>query len=70
MRIAFGAMVLATFLLVACSGPQGPQGQAGAPGEKGDARAWLGRWVQTKAIRVRQAQWDRPVPQASQVSGS
>jgi len=37
MRIAFGAVALATFLLVACSGPQGPQGQAGAPGEKGDA---------------------------------
>ena len=37
MRIAFGAMALATFLLVACSGPQGPQGQAGASGEKGDA---------------------------------
>jgi hypothetical protein len=37
MRIAFGALALATFLLVACSGPQGPQGQAGAPGEKGDA---------------------------------
>jgi Collagen triple helix repeat (20 copies) len=36
MRIAFGAMALATFLLVACSGPQGPQGQAGASGEKGD----------------------------------
>ena len=37
MRIAFGALALATFLLAACSGPQGPQGQAGAPGEKGDA---------------------------------
>jgi hypothetical protein len=37
MRIAVGTMVLATFLLVACSGPQGPQGQAGAPGEKGEA---------------------------------
>src|SRR6516164_567916 len=37
MRIAFGVMALATFLLVACSGPQGPQGQAGTPGEKGDA---------------------------------
>ena len=32
-----GTMALATFLLVACSGPQGPQGQAGAPGEKGEA---------------------------------
>ena len=30
-----GTMALATFLLVACSGPQGPQGQAGLPGEKG-----------------------------------
>jgi hypothetical protein len=28
-------MALASFLLVACSGPQGPQGQAGPPGEKG-----------------------------------
>jgi len=37
MRIAVGTMVLATFLLVACSGPQGPQGHAGAPGEKGEA---------------------------------
>jgi len=37
MRIAVGTMALATFLLVACSGPQGPQGQAGTPGEKGDA---------------------------------
>jgi hypothetical protein len=35
MKIAVGTMALATFLLVACSGPQGPQGQAGAPGEKG-----------------------------------
>jgi hypothetical protein len=37
MKIAVGIMALATFLLVACSGPQGPQGQAGAPGEKGAA---------------------------------
>jgi hypothetical protein len=37
MRFAVATMALATFLLVACSGPQGPQGQAGAPGEKGDA---------------------------------
>ena len=37
MRMAVGALALATFLLVACSGPQGPQGQAGMPGEKGDA---------------------------------
>jgi hypothetical protein len=36
MRIAFGAMALATVLLAGCSGPQGPQGQAGASGEKGD----------------------------------
>ena len=35
MRVAVGIMALATFLLVACSGPQGPQGQAGPPGEKG-----------------------------------
>ena|SRR6516164_6260515 len=35
MKIAVGTMALATFLLVACSGPQGPQGQTGAPGEKG-----------------------------------
>ena len=35
MKVAVGTMVLATFLLVACSGPQGPQGQAGPPGEKG-----------------------------------
>ena len=35
MKIAVGTMALATFLLVACSGPPGPQGQAGAPGEKG-----------------------------------
>ena len=35
MKIAVRTMALATFLLVACSGPQGPQGQAGAPGEKG-----------------------------------
>jgi hypothetical protein len=37
MRIAFGAIALATFILAACSGPQGPQGQAGMPGEKGPA---------------------------------
>jgi hypothetical protein len=35
MKMAVGTMALATFLLVACSGPQGPQGQAGPPGEKG-----------------------------------
>ena len=35
MKMAVGTMALATFLLVACSGPQGPQGQAGLPGEKG-----------------------------------
>jgi hypothetical protein len=35
MKVAVGTMALATFLLVACSGPQGPQGQAGLPGEKG-----------------------------------
>jgi Collagen triple helix repeat (20 copies) len=35
MKIALSIMALATFLLVACSGPQGPQGQAGPPGEKG-----------------------------------
>ena len=35
MKVAVGTMALATFLLVACSGPQGPQGQAGPPGEKG-----------------------------------
>ena len=35
--MALGTIALATFLLVACSGPQGPQGQAGASGEKGDA---------------------------------
>lgn len=35
MKMVVGTMALATFLLVACSGPQGPQGQAGAPGEKG-----------------------------------
>ena len=35
MKIAVGVMALASFLLVACSGPQGPQGQAGPPGEKG-----------------------------------
>jgi hypothetical protein len=35
MKMAVGTMALATFLLVACSGPQGPQGQAGATGEKG-----------------------------------
>ena len=35
MKIAVGVMALASFLLVACSGPQGPQGQAGLPGEKG-----------------------------------
>ena len=34
--MAVGIMALATFLLVACSGPQGPQGQAGRPGEKGE----------------------------------
>jgi hypothetical protein len=37
MRMALGTIALATFLLVACSGPQGPQGQAGLPGEKGAA---------------------------------
>ena len=37
MRIALGAIALATLLLVGCSGPQGPQGQAGPPGEKGEA---------------------------------
>jgi hypothetical protein len=36
MKMAVGTMALATFLLVACSGPQGPQGQAGPPGEKGE----------------------------------
>ena len=36
MKVAIGTMVLATFLLVACSGPQGPQGQAGPPGQKGE----------------------------------
>ena len=35
MKVTVGIMALATFLLVACSGPQGPQGQAGPPGEKG-----------------------------------
>ena len=35
MKVAVGTVALATFLLVACSGPQGPQGQAGPPGEKG-----------------------------------
>jgi hypothetical protein len=35
MKMAVGTIALATFLLVACSGPQGPQGQAGPPGEKG-----------------------------------
>ena len=35
MKISLVTMALATFLLVACSGPQGPQGQAGQPGEKG-----------------------------------
>jgi Collagen triple helix repeat (20 copies) len=35
MKMAVGTLALATFLLVACSGPQGPQGQAGPPGEKG-----------------------------------
>jgi hypothetical protein len=35
MKIAVSIMALASFLLVACSGPQGPQGQAGPPGEKG-----------------------------------
>ena len=68
MRVAVGTVVLTTLLLVACSGPQGPQGQAGAPAKK-ERQDLLGRWDQ-KAIRVRQAQWDRPVPQALQVSGS
>ena len=36
MKMALGTMALATFLLVACSGPQGPQGQAGPPGQKGE----------------------------------
>ena len=36
MKIAVGVMALASFLLVACSGPQGPQGQAGPPGQKGE----------------------------------
>ena len=35
MKTAVSIMALASFLLVACSGPQGPQGQAGPPGEKG-----------------------------------
>ena len=35
MKTTLGIMALASFLLVACSGPQGPQGQAGPPGEKG-----------------------------------
>ena len=35
MKTAVSIMTLASFLLVACSGPQGPQGQAGPPGEKG-----------------------------------
>jgi len=33
-KIAVSIMALASFLIVACSGPQGPQGQAGPPGEK------------------------------------
>ena len=36
MKTSLGIMALATFLLVACSGPQGPQGQAGPPGQKGE----------------------------------
>ena len=35
MRMAVGTMALATFLLVACSGPQGPQGQKGDQGPPG-----------------------------------
>jgi hypothetical protein len=37
MRLAVGAMALATFVLVACSGPQGPQGQKGDQGPAGPA---------------------------------
>ena len=57
MKMAVGTMALATFLLVACSGPQGPQGQAGPPGEK----------KEQKVTRVHQG-WR--VPQAAQACGS
>jgi len=43
MKMAVGTMALATFLLVACSGPPGPQGQAGAPGRAGAKIVlWIG----------------------------
>jgi Collagen triple helix repeat (20 copies) len=35
MRMALGTIALATFLLVACSGPQGQQGQKGDQGPPG-----------------------------------
>jgi len=68
MRIAFGAIALATCLLAACSGPQGPRVKQERRAKK-ETQDRLGRWDQ-KAIRVHPAQWDRPVPQASQVFGS
>ncbi len=39
MRMAIGTMALASFLLVACSGPQGPQGQKGDQGPPGPVGA-------------------------------
>ena len=56
MRIAIGTMVVATLLLVACSGPQGPQDQRGRLAKK-----------EQKATRVHQG---RRVPQAAQAYGS
>ena len=37
MKVALISVMLASLLVVGCSGPQGPQGQAGPQGEKGAA---------------------------------
>jgi outer membrane biogenesis lipoprotein LolB len=54
MRIAFGALALATFLLAACSGPQGHRVKQERRAKK-ETQDRLDRWDQ-KAIRVRRAQ--------------
>jgi hypothetical protein len=67
MKIAVGVMALASFLLVACSGPQGPQGRdRPAKKEQKAIRVRQGRRDQ-KATRVRQG---RRVSQAAQAYGS
>ena len=54
MRIAFGTMALATFLLVACSGHKDHRVKRERPAKK-ETQGLLDRWDQ-KAIKVRRAQ--------------